>query len=377
MRIALASRIFEPESGAAAYRLGAMVRELRACGHDVTIFTSHAPGSPSSSRQVRRWPVLRDRSGAVRGYLQYASFDMPLFFRLLLAPRYDILIVEPPPTTGVVVRIVSWLKRYPYLYFAADVSSVAAEGIGVNAAVVRVLRGVERWVLRGARGVLSVSGGVSSEVRELAGRDTPIHEVGTGIDTELFTMEGPRADVGQKTFVYAGTMSEIQGAGVFVEAFMKIHLNHPDAALLMYGQGVEEEHLKAVAAGAGDRVQFGGNVAGETVAAALRTALAGLASVRPSRGYDFAFATKALVSLSCGAPVLYAGVGPLREVINENELGWTVDWNSDEVAAAMEMILEEGFEDSRRAELSAWASANYSLAAVGRSAAEAVSQYVG
>lgn len=372
LRIAVVSRIFEPESGAAAFRLGAMVRELRARGHDVTVFTSQAPGLRSSDEQVRRWPVLRDRSGAVRGYAQYASFDVPLIFRLLLSPRYDILIVEPPPTTAVVVRVVGWLKRYPYIYFAADVSSVAAEGIGVNSAVVRVLRVVERWVLRGASMVLSVSSGVSSEIRALAGDGTRIHEVGTGIDTDIFSIEGPRSDIGPQTFVYAGTMSEIQGAGVFVEAFMMIKHDYPDAVLLMYGQGVEEERLKLLAAGARSQIRFCGNVTGETVAASLRSAVAGLASVRPSRGYDFAFSTKALVSLSCGSPVLYAGVGPMRDIINQNDLGWTVDWNPDEVAAAMRWILDKRFDESRRIELSTWTSANYSLAAVGRSAAGAV-----
>lgn len=338
----------------------------------MTVYTSKVPGIPSSVPHVRRWPVLRDRSGAVRGYVQYASFDVPLFFRLLLAPRYDVLIVEPPPTTGVIVRAVTWLKRYPYVYFAADVSSVAAEGIGINSSVVRILRVVERWVLRGAGGVLSVSTGVSSEIRRLAGESTPIHDVGTGIDTELFNADGPRADIGAKTFVYAGTMSEIQGASVFVEAFLEVLVDHPDAKLLMYGQGVEEKALRAMSAGAGGRIEFRGNVAGETVASSLRSAVAGLASVRPSRGYDFAFATKALVSLSCGTPVLYAGVGPLRDVIDEHDLGWTVDWDVSQVAATMRQVLQESPDGARRSRLSAWAATHYSLAAVGRSAAEAV-----
>ncbi|MDO5500237.1 MAG: hypothetical protein Q4F67_11230 [Propionibacteriaceae bacterium] len=37
------------------------------------------------------------------------------------------MIVEPPPTTGLVVRVACALRRTPYVYYAADLWSVAAE----------------------------------------------------------------------------------------------------------------------------------------------------------------------------------------------------------------------------------------------------------
>src|SRR5690554_401825 len=105
----LATRLYEPESAAAAYRLGNLTRALERRGWRVKVLTTKSKYEARSTRAVRRWPVLRDKSGAVRGYLQYLSFDVPLFFRLLFSRRANVVIVEPPPTTGLVTRIICWL----------------------------------------------------------------------------------------------------------------------------------------------------------------------------------------------------------------------------------------------------------------------------
>lgn len=373
LRILLSSRIYAPESGAAAYRLAALVSALEEADHNVVVLTTRSPLARRSEGKVRRWPVLRDKGGAVRGYVQYLSFDVPLFFRLLFSRRYDVLIVEPPPTTGIAARLASSLRRRPYVYFSADVSTTAAEGIGVSRPVVQMVKMMERWVLGGAAAILSVSPGVTAEVRQLAGSNVPVVEVGTGVDTLTFRPDGARS-AGDRTFVYAGTMSEIQGAGVFVDAFLTLFGRYRDVRLLMFGQGVELEALRSKAARAGDQIQFPGTASGEVVAQAMRSSVAGLASVRPARGYDFAFATKALATLACGVPVIYAGTGPVGNLVKNHGLGWAVDWDRDQVARAMEQALESPADPAAPQRIAGWVNANYSLTAVGRRAARAVEE---
>lgn len=360
-RATIATRVFTPEGSAAAYRLGALAHALDKAGFATTVLTTRPPEAVAKTANIRRWPVLRDRSGAVRGYLQYASFDIPLFFRLLFGPRADVVIVEPPPTTGVVTRLACALRRIPYIYYSADVSSTAAEGIGVSPFVVRILRAVESWVLRGARRVLTVSPEVADELVRLGSPRDRIVVVGTGIDTEAFGLAGTVAGDGVPYFVYGGTVSEIQGAGVFVDAFALVAAQHPTARLKYFGGGVEFEQLRQRAATA-DRVDVHATVGANELAPWIRGAVAGLASVRPQRGYDFAFATKALVSLSCGTPVIYAGVGPLAEVVKAEKLGWAVDWDARAVAGAMTEALKTP--TVNRVALSRWIDENYSLDAV-------------
>jgi glycosyltransferase involved in cell wall biosynthesis len=368
--------VYTPEGSAAAYRLGALAGALEDAGYSTTVLTARPPHYRAKDPTVRRWPVLRDRSGAVRGYLQYASFDIPLFFRLLFGRRADVVIVEPPPTTGVVARLACALRRTPYVYYAADISSSAARGIGVSPLVVGILRRVESWVLRGARLVLTVSPDVAEELVRLGTRPEHIAVAGTGIDTAAFSLDGSVAAPSDPYFVYGGTMSEIQGAGIFIDAFALVIAEHPTARLKFFGGGVEFDELRRRASEASDRIEVHGTVGADELSPWLRGAHAGLASVRPMRGYDFAFATKALVSLSCGTPVIYSGVGPLADIVRENELGWSAEWDAEHVATAMRQALAAPASKKRREELSRWVDDNYSLRAVAERAVNAVSRAI-
>jgi glycosyltransferase involved in cell wall biosynthesis len=235
-----------------------------------------------------------------------------------------------------------------------------------------VLRRLESWAMRGAAAVLTVSKGVSDEVCALGVSAGRVVEVGTGVDTTVFrpvhatTKKAP-------TLVYAGTMSEIHGAEVFVRAFGLVANEFPEARLVMLGQGTERERLESVATEvAPGRVSFEGLVAAERVAEHLASARAGLASVRPGRGYDFSFPTKMFVSTACGTPVIYAGVGPGRAMVADHELGWGVDWDESEVARAMREALGSAPAQTLRARLVAWTGAHASQASVAQRAAAAV-----
>ena len=375
--VVIASRLFPPEPGAAAFRLGWLARTLARRGARVEVLTTRPPEVAARATPwddgivVRRWPVLRDAGGNVRGYAQFASFDLPLLGRLLVS-RPDVVVVEPPPTTGFAVRLVCTVKRVPYVYYAADVSSTAAAGIGVSPVVVRALRAVESWVMRGAARVLAVSDGVAREVRDLGVDPARVRVVGTGVDTETFRPATEPHD-GAPTLVYAGTMSEVHGAEVFVRAFAEVSPELPRARLVMLGQGTERDALQRLADDlAPGRVTFEGLVGADRVARAMGDAWVGLASVRPRRGYDFSFPTKMFVSTACGAPVIYAGVGPGREVVVDNDLGWAADWQVDEVAAAMRSALAHAPDRGRRARLAEWTRANASQSSVSAKAADAV-----
>jgi glycosyltransferase involved in cell wall biosynthesis len=375
-RVVIACRLFPPESGAAAFRLGALARALVARDAQVSVVSTRPPHGlgPADPEgvSVSRWPVLRDSGGNVRGYVQFASFDGPLAARLLFLRRPDVLVVEPPPTTGTVVRIVCALRRLPYVYYAGDVSSTAAAGIGVHGVVVRVLRRVEAFAMRGAETVLAVSEGVAREVRELTRGAVATVVVGTGVDTDLFTPTGPPDDR-VPTLVYAGTMSEVHGARVFVEAFADVATVHPTARLLMFGQGTEEGQLRNLAeALVPGRVEFRGVVPASEVARAMTSARAGLASLRPDVGYGFAFPTKMFAATASGAPVVYAGTGPGAALVEENRLGWAVPWERTAVAQVLREALDEPPRREERARLVAWTRAHASQAAVATRAAEAV-----
>ena len=409
--VLLATRIHLPEAAAASFRLDSVEKALAADGTAVRVLTSRAPadapqGEPDPEGvQVSRWPVLRDSSGYLRGYVPYMSFDVPLLGRLLVQPRPDAVLVEPPPTTGVVVRVAAALRGLPYVWYAADVWSAAAASTGAADIVVRAVEKLEAFAVGGAARVIAVNDGVAQSVAELvnAAPDDEswaqrIRVVPNGIDTTVFDAHGPtpseqdRARIGLNGpyFVYAGTASEWQGADVFVHALAQVRRTHPKAQLLFLGRGTAWQEITQAASqlpagpdGAPAVIMHPAVPAAEA-AVWQRGAAAALVSIKPGQGYDFAYPTKVLSALGCGTPVLFAGNGPVASDVRDFDLGWAAEHDAAAVAEAMRTALDtydaeiaSGTRPATAQRFHDWVEDHRSLRATGQSAARVVQEAAG
>lgn len=339
----------------------------------MTVLTTRAPQRRESdnSARVRRWPVLRDKDGYVRGYLKYLSFDLPLFFRLLFSRRADVIVAEPPPTTTTVVRVVSFLRRIPYVYYAADVWSDAATATTAPGWLLRLLRQFEVGALRSAAVVLSVSEAMTVRLSELGVHH--VATVGNGVDVSALTAQNGESEIDVPYFVYPGTASEVHGARIFLEAFARVIPDEPRARLLFIGHGAQVDEMKSAAAALPNgSVEFRPRTDLAELGRMISNATAALASVRPGQGYDFAFPTKLYAAVAAGAPVIFSGAGPARTFVAEADAGEAVDYSVDDVASAMRRALADQPTPGRRDRLRAWAREHVDLAAVAQRAARAI-----
>jgi glycosyltransferase involved in cell wall biosynthesis len=372
-RALITSRFFVPETNAGVFRLQVAAAALVKRGFLVDVLTTIPPKGAEPVRddpavRVSRWPVLRDRGGNVRGYLQYASFDIPLLFRMLLR-RFDVAISEAPPTTGIIAGMVARARRRPFVYYAADVWTDGVQAVGSPPPVVAVMRVLERRVLRLATRILSVSPDVTERLVSLGAPRERIVLVGHGIDSTVFSPSvEPAGEASGRYFVYTGTMSEVHSPQVFVDAFARIAADFPDISLRFYGQGVFEPELRQMAHRlAPGRVSFGGVVSPREAARWIRGATGALVSLTPGLGYDFAHPTKAYAAAACGTPVIYAGPDSFGDTVRQAGLGEAV-WHEPElVAGAMRRLLAQSSEriDSAREARARWARESVSLQAVG------------
>ena len=321
---------------------------------------------------MSRWPVLRDAHGNIRGYLQYLSFDIPALVRTALRRRPALLVAEPPPTTGAVVRLVAALQRTPYVYYAADIWSDGAASTGAPRLLVWALRRLEAWVLHGAALTLAVSEGVADRVVELGVDREHIIVVGNGVDTNVFTPEGQKAGPDGPYLAYTGTMSEWQGADVFIRALDQARRLRPDLRAVFLGHGSELPALRTLAdervPGA---VDFPGVVPPEVAAAYIRGAVAGMVSIKPGLGYDFAKPTKTYAATACGTPVIFAGQGAGAQLVSVEGLGWAPGYDVDGIAEAMVEAVDSADDESRRQRLVIWTRDHASLSSTALSAATA------
>ena len=399
--VRIATRTYPPDVGAAPFRLRALARALVAAGCDVEVVTTAPPRGTAvpaddPGTRTRRRAVLRDAEGSVRGYLPYLSFDVPLTARLLLGRRPDVVVHEPPPTTGLATRIATTLRGTPYVSYVPDVWSQGAVAAGARGPVLAGVRWAEATALRGAAAVLAVTAGMAEEVVASGVRADRVHVVGNGVDTDVFVPADPDpadpdpadpdpADpdpAGEGTgtpaargsgrglrAVYSGTMSEWQGAEVFVRAFAALAREDPAARLVMVGGGVDVPRLRALAAEiAPGAVELPGTVPPEQAARLLADADVALASLAPATGYDLMSPTKIYAATACGTPLLFAGVGGGRDLVRDHDLGAAVDHDPAAVTAALRTWARPSA--PRRAVLRAWALTHGSLgAAAGRAAA--------
>lgn len=340
----------------------------------LTSAVARAQRRPDSARYpIRRAPVLRDKSGAIRGYVQYLSFDVPLFFRLLLL-RHDVIVAEAPPTTGFVCLIVARIRRSRFVYYPGDVWTDAVISMGASPFVVSMMRWIEGRVVRGADRILAVSAEVADRLQALGAPAAQIATVGNGVDTGVFRPDVQPAATPRPYFVYTGTMSEWQGPDVFIRALAQ--LEDAEIELRFFGQGVAEDELRALAdALAPGRVHFGGLVSPDASAEWIRGALGALVSIVPGIGYDFAKPTKTYAAAACGTPVLFAGPAIGGDLVVEHGLGLAVEHDPERVAGAMRLLREqaangdtERFRDAR----AAWAASEVSLGGVGARAARVI-----
>lgn len=371
MRVIIASRIYRPEPSAASLFLGSVADAMIADGHEVEVLTAKPlPGLGDGARgeRVRTFPVLRDRSGYVRGYVQYMSFDIPLAFRLLFARRPDAVFVEPPPTTGAVVRTVCALRRIPYVYDAADIWSDAAGHATSSGFVVGVLRALERFAMRGATEMVTISQGVVDRARQL-GVHRPMTVTGFGADTSTFSYSDEAIE---PLFIYAGTYTGLHGADILIDAFAQFMATHPGHRLLFIGNGTGQESMQARAAELGieTAVEFASSVDSTALRPMLARSLSSLATLHPGGGYEYAFTSKIYSSLATGCPVIFAGPGPTNQFIAAAQqhapVGVAVQYEAGAIAQAMRDVADRPLQPAQRLGIAEWTAATHSMRAVAR-----------
>jgi len=314
---------------------------------------------------------MRDRSGYVRGYLPYLSFDVPLVLRVLFGRSSDVYVCEPPPTTGAALRIAAAVRRRPYVYYAADIWSDAAVATGASSVVLRVVRWLEAFAMRGAACVLTVTEGVRARVAQIAPEARSV-VVGHGVDLSRFAEKGAipsrAADI-----VYVGSASEWHGAEIAVDALADVMRDDPLLTAAFIGQGTSWSAMQEQVRrhGLSHRIRFVATVPPEEAAAWLRGAKVSLATLVPGKGYDFAVPTKLYASVAVGTPVVYAGPAGVAQTIVDNGLGTASGYEVAALARAIREALDgAGREPDPR--LIRWAQQNLSSAEVARRARSAI-----
>jgi colanic acid biosynthesis glycosyl transferase WcaI len=279
-RLLLIGGNFLPEQTGIGKYNGEMIRWLAAGGYDCSVITSY-PYYPQWKVQppydkAKNWyrkEVMQEEgwkgkitiyrcpqfvpakpSGKTRMLLDF-SFAMSAFFKLLtLLPRkkFDVVIsVVPPFHLGLLAVLYKKLRGAKVFYHVQDMQIEAARDLNMikSAKVINLLFRMERYILKHADIVSSISDGMMSKIQQKAGKD--VFFFPNWVDVSLFhpleerlllkTEYGFAAT--DKIVLYSGAIGEKQGLEAILHAASKLK----ELKFLICGSGPYKEKLQDLA----------------------------------------------------------------------------------------------------------------------------------
>jgi glycosyltransferase involved in cell wall biosynthesis len=310
-------------------------RYLAARGHQVTIIAS--PVSYITGAAIARAPVEEPSITILRANV-YAAHHKSFFDRVLafisfmlssfqlgLGVRHVDLVwgTSPPILQGLTAWTLARLKGVPLLFEVRDLWPQFAIAVGVlrNPLLIGLARWLERFLYRHADRVMVNSPGFVKHVRGLGAKK--IELVPNGADPGMFdpgdyaaAFRESHGLTGRFVALYAGAHGMSNDLGVLLEAARILQDSAREVQIVLLGDGKEKPALQDRATSLGlHNVTFLDPLPKSGMPAALATADAGIAILKPLDEYKTTYPNKVFDYMAAGRPVVLAIDGAIRKVV--------------------------------------------------------------
>jgi glycosyltransferase involved in cell wall biosynthesis len=366
VRFLFLTQYYPPEIGAPQTHLEAILRSLKAQGHDVEVVTA-LPNYPTGKvfpgyqkhwfvdeRHddvfVRRSWVYPAMGTGLRRLANYASFSASALLPLARSESPDVLFIESPPLPLAVTGFLGALRFRRRPWTVLEVADLWPDmpieaGLMKNGALARTARFLERWAYRNLDFVSTVTHGMYQVLRdEKQVPEDRLLYLPSGVDTERFAPEGPPSPLAHElrldeapTFLYAGTTGEFQGLERVLDAAAVLQGRGHPARFVFVGDGSAStrlrEHARALAL---NNVRFHPMIPAAEIPALYRHAYAGLVPLAAGPWNRYTRPSKILQVFAMGRPVLFVGEGETAALVESTKTGVTV--RSGEAAAIAEAV---------------------------------------
>lgn len=356
MRILLYSISYSPEVAGSGRFNGELTEWLAQQGHKVDVITAH-PYYPEwrIRPEYKRKGWLIERKGNLTIYrtplyvpeqitgktriLHELSFAVNslIHWGHLLFKKHDVIIgVCPPLLAGLIPYIAGRLKRKPFVFHIQDLQVDAARNLGLikNEKLLGFLDGVERYVLRHADRVSSISEGMKQNILRKGTSEANYFmlENWTDIDTmcPMPAQDALRAGLGfirtDKIILYSGNIGEKQGLEILIDTASHL-AQRTDINFVVVGEGAARKRLIEQAKKQDlKNIHFLDPIPYEDLPKML--AMADIHLVLQKRATsDLVMPSKLVNILSVGGTVIVSAEKntSLSSVLLNNKLGWVVE----------------------------------------------------
>lgn len=319
-----------------------IVRAMMERSFDVELFAGTTGGRRPSSLQTFR---LFELTSVER--LDDAAREMALMAR---DSELTALLESRPAFDFVYERYSLWSRAAIDFASRASITSI----LEVNAPLIdeqqkhRVLvhkseaEDIARHVFQKSSVIAAVSEEVASYVRDLSGRDRGIIVVPNGISPARFAEERSSSLNDGMTVVFLGTLKPWHGLTLLIEVFARFHALHPEARLLIIGDGPERSALEAQLAERGlcEVAELTGAVNPDEVPALLARSDVAVAPY-PDDGDTYFSPLKVVEYMAAGLPVVATAVGQIERLVEHEVTGILCRANSGDFVRALERLWDD------------------------------------
>ena len=328
MKVLLLNQCFYPDVVATAQYLTDLARELSVRGHEVTVIASDRGYDDPTRRFPRResWHNIRiiripslslGKSSRWQRVVNFASFVIVCALRLLLLPRFDVVVaLTSPPLISFLAALFVKLKGGSFCFWVMDLNpdeAIAAGWLKERSLAARLFQWMLRYSVKQAERIVVLDRFVRDRVLAKGAKAERVTIISPwSLDAVSFSAEGREAfrrehELEDRFVVmYSGNHSPCHPLDTLLEAALKLKTRE-DVVFCFVGGGSEQKKVNAFAA----RYQLNNikvlpyqplhTLSGSISAADLHVVVMGdafVGIVHPCKIYNI---------MSVGAPVLYIG----------------------------------------------------------------------
>jgi len=301
----------------------------------------------------------------------------PEAIREVIRERHDLFVLSGHYTsiTFMMSAICLALLRKPWVMWLEqpwpeDYRPAWATRLSIRSPAARFARRLLlRALMRMSRGVFCIGTAAMDAYKRMGAPDSKLHFLPYYCDVERFARVDPRdaarirARLGlmdKTVFLYSGALIERKGVDLLLDAFKKLASRHPQAALVILGDGpLREKLLASLHEDMQSRIHIAGHVPQSDLPAWFKAADV---FVFPSRHDGWGV----VLNEACGAglPIISTkSTGAARDLVRDNENGKLIPRDDvPRLAAAMLFFLEQPETIKAFGERSRRKAENYTLA---------------
>ena len=208
-------------------------------------------------------------------------------------------------------------------------------------------RAIESDVLTNADAIIAVSEGVKSYCVEGGARPERVHVVPNAVDTKAFSPETPPAAVPGRgagpVIGFVGGLKPWHGLQELLAAFRNISVQHPDARLLIVGDGPMRGWIEGFAAGTdlAERIHITGWVAHADLPS-LITAIDIATAPYPKLDSFYFSPLKLFEYMAAGRSIVASRIGQIDTIVEDGANGLLVaPGDVDELTNALDRLLHD------------------------------------